>query len=107
MLQQGVGAYSFVDCLDRLTIDHASLSKRSTVPTANRNNSNIWALSKFLTHVTFFFFFFALFPSSLAVCGHRLSPSIAVVFSPLSNVPDFSASHPPIFLVHPCTVHIR
>ena len=33
------GAYSFVACLNHLTIDHASLSRRSTVPTPNRANS--------------------------------------------------------------------
>ena len=32
-----VGAYSFVACFGRLTIDHASLSRRSTVPTPNRH----------------------------------------------------------------------
>ena len=30
----GGGAYSFVACLSHLTIDHASLSRRSTVPLA-------------------------------------------------------------------------
>ena len=39
------GAYSFVACLSHLTIDHASLSRRSTGPTPNRHTSNIWALS--------------------------------------------------------------
>ena len=38
------GAYSLVACLSHLTIDHASLSRRSTVPTPNRSTSNIWAL---------------------------------------------------------------
>ena len=40
----GGRAYLFVACLSRLTIDHASLSRRSTVPTPNRDTSNIWAL---------------------------------------------------------------
>ena len=31
-----------------LTIDHASLSRRSTVPTCNRDTSNIWALATLL-----------------------------------------------------------
>ena len=35
------GAYSFVACLSHLTIDHASLSRRSTVPTPIRHTSNI------------------------------------------------------------------
>ena len=38
------GAYSFVACLGHLTIRHASLSRRTTVPTPNRDASNIWAL---------------------------------------------------------------
>ena len=33
------GVYSFVACLSRLTIDHASLSRRSTVPTPSRDTS--------------------------------------------------------------------
>ena len=40
----GGGAYSFVACLSHLTIDDASLLRRSTVPTPNRDTSNIWAL---------------------------------------------------------------
>ena len=36
----GGGAYSFVACLDNLTIGHAShFSRRSTVPTPNRDTS--------------------------------------------------------------------
>ena len=38
----GGGAYSFVACLSHLTIDNASLSRRSTVPTPDRDTSNIW-----------------------------------------------------------------
>ena len=41
---RGGEAYSFVACLSHLTIDHASLSRRSTVPTHNRDTSNFWAL---------------------------------------------------------------
>ena len=40
----GGGGYSFVACLNHLAIDHASLPRRSTVPTPNRYTSNIWAL---------------------------------------------------------------
>ena len=36
----GEGTFSFVACRSLLTIDHASLSRRSTVPT--RDTSNIW-----------------------------------------------------------------
>ena len=38
------GWYSYFARLGYLTIDHASLSRRSTVPTPNRDASNIWAL---------------------------------------------------------------
>ena len=43
------GLYSFVACLSHLSIiDHASLSRRSTVPTPNRRDIfNIWALISF------------------------------------------------------------
>ena len=40
----GKEAYSFVACLSHLTIDHASLSRRNTVPsppTINRDTSNV------------------------------------------------------------------
>ena len=37
----GEGTYSLVSSLSRLTIDHASLSRQSTVPTPNRDTSNI------------------------------------------------------------------
>ena len=49
---EGGGAYSFVACLGHLTIDHASLSRRSTVPTPNRDTSNIWALVALLPYIT-------------------------------------------------------
>ena len=39
-------------CLCHLAIDHASLSRRSTVPTPNRDNSNIWALLTLLPYTT-------------------------------------------------------
>ena len=48
MLRRAGGMYSFVDCLSHLTIDHASLSRRSTVPTPNADTSSIWALSTFV-----------------------------------------------------------
>ena len=40
----GGKAYSFAACPSHLTLDHASLSRRSTVPTPNRDTFNIWAL---------------------------------------------------------------
>ena len=46
--RRGEGAYSFVACLSHLTVDHASLSRRSTVPTPDRDTSNVWVLNTFL-----------------------------------------------------------
>lgn len=37
----GGGGYSFVACLDHLTINHASISRRSTATTSKRDTSNI------------------------------------------------------------------
>ena len=34
-----------VACLSHLTVDNASLSRQSTVPTPNRDTSNVWALN--------------------------------------------------------------
>ena len=38
-------------------------------------------------------------PACFAVCGHHLSPRIAIVFSLLSNLPNSCMSHTSIFLV--------
>ena len=49
------GAYSFVACLSHLTIPlttHASLSRRSTVPTPNRDTPDIRALITLLPYTT-------------------------------------------------------
>ena len=46
------GAYSFVARLNQLAVDHASLSRRSTAPIPTRE-TNIWALSAFLSYVTY------------------------------------------------------
>ena len=44
------GAYLLVACLSHLTIDHASLSRRSTVPTPiSGDTSNIEALITFFS----------------------------------------------------------
>ena len=40
----GGGAYSCIACLSHMTIDHASLSRRSTVSTPNRDTSNNWGV---------------------------------------------------------------
>ena len=46
----GGGGVLVVACLSHLTIDHESLLRRSTVPTPNRDNSNIWALITLLPY---------------------------------------------------------
>ena len=48
----GGGGYSLVACLCHSTIDYASLSRRSTVPTPNRDTSNTWAVSTFFPSTT-------------------------------------------------------
>ena len=49
----GGGAYSFVACPSHLNIDHASLSRRSIVPTTVLiETSNIWVLLTFLPYIT-------------------------------------------------------
>ena len=48
----GGGTCSFAACLGHLTIDHASLSRPSTVPTPTRDTSNIWALITILPYIT-------------------------------------------------------
>ena len=48
---RGVCVCSFVAWLSHLTIDHASLSRRSTVPTPNRDTSNILELITFFSRV--------------------------------------------------------
>ena len=45
----GGGAYSFIACLSHSTIDHESLSRRSTVLTPTRDTSNIGALITYIT----------------------------------------------------------
>ena len=39
-------------------------------------------------------------PSCLAVCGHHLSPTVAIVFSLLSSVPNLSMSHYFVYFPH-------
>ena len=87
---RGEGGYSFVACLSHSTIDHAPQSRRSIV-------SNIWLLSTFLPYITHIILLI-LSRSSSAICGHYLSPRIAIVFS-LSNALNFSISNLSIFLI--------
>ena len=45
--------YSLVTCLSHLTIDHVSLTRRSTaVPTSKRDTSNIWAIITFFPDIS-------------------------------------------------------
>ena len=76
--------YSFVACLSHLTIDHASLSRRSTVPTPDRHLQHLGAHF----HILHRNFSLILSPSCFIVCGHHLFPRIAIVFSLLSSLPD-------------------
>ena len=41
---EGGGRTHLLLALGHLTVDHASLSRRDTVPTPDRDTSNIWAL---------------------------------------------------------------
>ena len=50
----GVGGYSFDACFSNLTFGHASLRRRSTVPTSTRDNSNSWALITSFPYIRFF-----------------------------------------------------
>ena len=47
----GGAGLSFVAFLSHLTIDHASFSRRSTVPTPSRDTSNVWALITLLPYI--------------------------------------------------------
>ena len=79
----------------RQTIDHTSLSRRSTLPTPNRHlqhvvahHANRWSLITFFPNVTYqvdFFFLLILSHSGFAVCGHHRSRRINIVFPPLSS----------------------
>ena len=91
-----MGSHSFVACLSHLTIGHASLPRRSTVAAPNRHLQHLGA--HYVLAVCFINIF-CLPPCCFAVCGHNLSPTIAIVFSLLSSVPNFSMPHSFIFLI--------
>ena len=46
------GRYSFVAYLSNLIVDHAYLSRWSTVPTPSRDTFSIWALVTLLPYIT-------------------------------------------------------
>ena len=66
-----------VACLSRLTIDHASLPRRSIVPTPNRDTSKIFGCSFRRSHLLHGNVLTILSPSYFATRGHRLSPRIS------------------------------
>ena len=96
VIGMGGGAYSFFARLSHLTIDHASLWRRSAVPTPNKDISSIRRSLCFLDvlHRNCL-----LSPSCFAVCGHHLYPRIEIVFSLLSSLPNSSMSNSSNFLV--------
>ena len=60
----GGGSRCFVACLSHVTIAHASLRRRSTVPNPSKGTSNVWVLISFLqTLHTGYFFSLSLTPS--------------------------------------------
>ena len=79
-------------CLSSFTVDHAPLSKQSTVPPPKRDTSNIWApITCFSTYHESFLP--TLSPSCFAFCGHHLSLRIAIVsllFPNINSVLNFS-----------------
>ena len=50
-MKQG-GGISFVACHTHVTVDHASLMRRGTVPAPNANASNSWGLIMFFLYIT-------------------------------------------------------
>ena len=90
---RGGGAYAFGACLGHLTVDHAFISRRSTVPTSNRDTSNIWVLITPFSCITW-----KLFAHPIRQLFRRLwpplSPGIAIVFSLLSSLPHSPMSLP-------------
>ena len=67
------GAYSFVADLSHLTIGHASRSRRSTVPTPNRDTSITRALITLFRCITYSSFFCESYPLSVW-------PSVATIY---------------------------
>ena len=50
------GRTHFVACVSHLTVDHATLSRRSTVPAPNRDTSNIGVLGTFFPHTNIYIY---------------------------------------------------
>lgn len=83
--RDGRGRTTFDACLRLVTVDHASLSRRSIVSTPKRDTS-FWALIKRLStyYTALFCVSYIAFPVRL-FCGHLLSPGIENVLSLLST----------------------
>ena len=91
----GGGAYSFVARLSNSTIDHAPLWRRSTVPTPNRDTSNIWELTTLLPHRTY---------TTVYVSYVRLvSPSAATIYR--VGYRSFSR-YCLVYQTIPCHIHV-
>ena len=68
---QGGGRTHLLLALSHLTIDHACLSRRSTVPTPNRHTSNLGAHDIFpICYIETFFL----------ILSHAVLPSVATVY---------------------------
>ena len=83
------GAYSIVACISHLTIDQASLSRRGTVPTPNRDTSSISAGITFFPIFSTSKILLTLSPSCFAFCQPQLFARIAIVLSLLSTCIEF------------------
>ena len=55
VVEGGRGGTCLFACLSHSIINHASFSRRNTVPTPTRGTSNIWALSTCLSFIALFF----------------------------------------------------
>ena len=109
-------ACSFTACLSYLSIDNASLSRRSTVPTPNRYTSSSWALIALFSYIKSFLFCKSQSLHCFAACGHHLSPRVAIVLSlpstavvdqiPPCHIRPFPSSPLLAHPVPPYTLHI-
>ena len=84
--------------LDILTIDHASLSRPSNVPTPHKTPPTFGRSLRF-PHMLHVNFLLISTPCCFAFCGHYLSPRITIVFSLLSSELNFSMPHSSVCLI--------
>ena len=109
----GMGGYSCAACLSHLTIDHACLSRRSTVSTPSMRlpTSDIWALITFFPSITVHKnVLLIVSPSSFAVCDHHFSSSdfllATIQCTKIIHVTFVCFTHLLINPVPPCAVYI-